>query len=84
MEDKRYIDRITKDKVRQLALLEEEAIGGRSEPSVDLEVYFAYNSSAISPQAEPQLMTPGRALTNPELERRHFPYCRTYGCKGDQ
>ena len=72
VEEQRYIDRITKDKVRQLALLRQEAIGGRSEPSVDLEVYFDYNSSAISPRAEPQLMTLGRALTNPELERNTF------------
>ena len=37
-------------------------------PAVDLQIYFDYNSSAISPKAVPQLMNLGNALSSPELK----------------
>ncbi len=40
----------------------------QSMPAIDLEVYFDFNSTAITPQAEPQLRELGDALTNPKLK----------------
>jgi outer membrane protein OmpA-like peptidoglycan-associated protein len=37
-------------------------------PAVDLQIYFDYNSSAISPKAVPQLTSLGNALSSPELK----------------
>jgi outer membrane protein OmpA-like peptidoglycan-associated protein len=37
-------------------------------PAVDLQIYFDYNSSAISPKAVPQLTNLGNALSSPELK----------------
>jgi outer membrane protein OmpA-like peptidoglycan-associated protein len=37
-------------------------------PAVDLQIYFDYNSSAISPKAVPQLTNLGNALSSPQLK----------------
>jgi outer membrane protein OmpA-like peptidoglycan-associated protein len=37
-------------------------------PAVDLQIYFDFNSSAISPKAVPQLTNLGNALSSPELK----------------
>jgi outer membrane protein OmpA-like peptidoglycan-associated protein len=37
-------------------------------PAVDLQIYFDYNSSAISPKAVPQLTSLGNALSSPDLK----------------
>jgi outer membrane protein OmpA-like peptidoglycan-associated protein len=37
-------------------------------PAVDLQIFFDYNSSAISPKAVPQLTNLGNALSSPELK----------------
>jgi outer membrane protein OmpA-like peptidoglycan-associated protein len=37
-------------------------------PSVDLQIYFDFDSAAISPKAVPQLTSLGNALTRPELK----------------
>ena len=37
-------------------------------PAVDLQIYFDFNSSAISPKAVPQLTSLGNALSSPELK----------------
>jgi outer membrane protein OmpA-like peptidoglycan-associated protein len=39
-----------------------------SMPAIDLEVYFDFNSAAITPQAEPQLRELGAALADPKLK----------------
>ena len=36
-------------------------------PKVDLEINFDYNSAAVTPKAEPQLNSLGKALTGKEL-----------------
>lgn len=36
-------------------------------PSIDLQVYFDFDSAALTPKAEPQLNSLGQALTSPEL-----------------
>jgi outer membrane protein OmpA-like peptidoglycan-associated protein len=40
----------------------------QSMPAIDLEVYFDYNSAAITSQAAPQLRELGIALTDPKLK----------------
>jgi outer membrane protein OmpA-like peptidoglycan-associated protein len=36
-------------------------------PKIDLEINFEFNSAKLTPQAEPQLDSLGKALTSPEL-----------------
>jgi outer membrane protein OmpA-like peptidoglycan-associated protein len=40
----------------------------QSMPAIDLEVYFDYNSAAITPKAEPQLRELGEALSDSRLK----------------
>ena len=40
----------------------------KDRPSIDLEIYFDYNSSKISPKAVPDLVNLGRALGNDTLK----------------
>jgi outer membrane protein OmpA-like peptidoglycan-associated protein len=73
-DDQRFIDSVRKIKSRQLTLDEREKVYSIAEkrPTIDLEVYFDYNSAAITPDAETELMKLGRALTNPEIEGNIF------------
>jgi outer membrane protein OmpA-like peptidoglycan-associated protein len=41
-------------------------------PSIDVEVFFAYDSSSILPEALPKLITLGQALSDPELRGSSF------------
>jgi outer membrane protein OmpA-like peptidoglycan-associated protein len=47
---------------------EEIAAWTSERPAVDLQIYFDFNSSAISPKAVPQLTNLGNALSSPELK----------------
>ncbi|HEX4410935.1 MAG TPA: OmpA family protein [Xanthobacteraceae bacterium] len=40
----------------------------KDRPKIDLEIYFEYNSAAISPKAEPQLKELGEALNDEALK----------------
>jgi outer membrane protein OmpA-like peptidoglycan-associated protein len=73
-EEQRFIDSIRRSKTRQLTLSEREKAAeiARNKPAIDLEVYFDYNSSAITKQAEPEVRKLGRALTNPDLRGSVF------------
>ncbi|MDE2380173.1 MAG: OmpA family protein [Bradyrhizobium sp.] len=53
---------LTGDERNELA-----AVAGER-PSIDLEIYFDYNSSEITSQASPDLVNLGRALTNADLK----------------
>lgn len=53
---------LTGDERNELATVAKER------PSIDLEIYFDFNSSEIAPRAVPDLMNLGRALTNAELQ----------------
>ncbi len=46
----------------------EVAAIAKERPSIDLEIYFDYNSAEIANKAVPDLMNLGRALTNPALQ----------------
>jgi len=73
-EEQRFIDTVRKIKTRGLTVSEREKVAeiARNKPAIDLEVYFDYNSSTITKQAEPELMKLGRALTNPDLRGSVF------------
>ncbi len=53
---------LTGDERNELAAI------ARERPSIDLEIYFDFNSSEIASRAVPDLMNLGRALTNAELQ----------------
>lgn len=69
-EEQRFIDTIRKIKTRGLTANEREKVAeiARNKPAIDLEVYFDYDSSTITSQAEPELMKLGRAMTNRDLQ----------------
>ena len=71
-EEQRFIDKI-RIKTRGLTRDERQRVSeiAKSKPSIDLEVYFDFDSSAIKPLAESDLMTLGRALTNPDLREAY-------------
>ncbi len=53
-------------------------------PSVDLEIFFAYNSDAIDPQALPALKTLGQALSDARLAGNAFLIAGHTDAKGGQ
>ena len=59
---------------RSLTLDERSEVAtiARERPSIDLEIYFDYNSAEIANKAVPDLMKLGRALTNPTLQGGTF------------
>ena len=73
-DERRFIDKIRTIKSRGLTHDERQKVTAiaKSKPNIDLEVYFDYNSSTITQRAESDLMTLGRALTNPELKGSVF------------
>ena len=62
------------NKTRSLTIDErqEVAVIAKEKPSIDLEIYFDYNSADIASKAVPDLMNLGRALTDPQLEGSVF------------
>jgi len=56
-------------RTRSLSLDESDHVAAlaKDRPKTDIEVYFDFNSDAITPKAEPQLNELGKALTSPEL-----------------
>jgi outer membrane protein OmpA-like peptidoglycan-associated protein len=73
-------------KTRSLSLDEraEVAAIARERPSIDLEIYFDYNSAEIANKAVPDLMNLGRALTNPALQGGVFLLSGHTDAKGGQ
>jgi outer membrane protein OmpA-like peptidoglycan-associated protein len=63
------IDNLRRRGTRSLTTNERNEIASMSgeRPAVDLQVYFDFNSAAITPKAVPQLTNLGNALTQPEL-----------------
>lgn len=68
-EQRKFIDSI-RGKTRQLTLGERKKVAeiAKSKPNIDLEIYFEYDSSAVTPDAEPELMKLGRVLTSSDLK----------------
>jgi len=65
--DAAFINRIRKTRSLSIADRQQVASMAKTRPAVDLEINFEYNSAAITPTAEPQLHSLGKALTSPEL-----------------
>jgi outer membrane protein OmpA-like peptidoglycan-associated protein len=65
--DVAFINRIRKTRSLSIADREQVASIAKTRPAVDLEINFDYNSAAVSPTAEPQLHSLGKALTSAEL-----------------
>ena len=66
-QDAAFLDRVRK--TRSLSSADRDQIESiaRQRPSVDVEIYFDYNSAALTPKAEPQLNNLGKALTSQDL-----------------
>lgn len=73
-------------KTRSLSIDErtEVATIAKERPSIDLEIYFDYNSAEIANKAVPDLMNLGRALTNPALQGGVFLLSGHTDAKGGQ
>lgn len=65
--DVAFINRIRKTRSLSVADREHVASIAKTRPTVDLEINFEYDSAAVSPKAEPQLHSLGKALTSAEL-----------------
>ena len=65
--DVAFINRIRKTRSLSVADREQVASIAKTRPAIDLEINFDYNSAAVSPQAEPQLHSLGKALTSSDL-----------------
>lgn len=72
--EQRAINDIRAVRTRSLTSQEREQVAAiaKTKPSIDLEIYFDYNSAAISPRAVASLTTLGRALTDPQLRGSVF------------
>jgi outer membrane protein OmpA-like peptidoglycan-associated protein len=62
----------------------EVAAIAKERPSIDLEIYFDYNSAEIANKAVPDLMNLGRALTNAALQGGVFLLSGHTDAKGGQ
>ena len=65
--DAAFIKRVRKTRSLSIADREQIASIAKTRPTVDLEINFEYNSASVSPTAEPQLHSLGKALTSAEL-----------------
>ena len=63
------IDRIRGARARSLSAADRDQIAeiAKQRPAIDLDIYFDFNSAAVTPRAEPQLPNLGKALTDGEL-----------------
>src|SRR6185312_2627213 len=68
------INSLRSSKTRSLTLDERNEVAAiaKERPSIDLEIYFDFDSADIAAKAVPDLMNLGRALTNPELQGSVF------------
>jgi outer membrane protein OmpA-like peptidoglycan-associated protein len=72
--EKRFIDSIRSKPTRSITVEERTQVAkiAETKPGIDLEIYFDFNSWAITPKAMPTLITLGRALSNPEFKGATF------------
>lgn len=68
-EDLAFVKRV-RGQTRSLSFDDREKLAAIApkRPNIDLEINFEYNSANLSPAAEPQLNSLGKALTSTELE----------------
>ncbi len=72
--EKQAVDRLFSKSSRGLSSGDRKAAAAIAEvrPTIDLTIYFNYNSAEITPQAERTLIELGKALTSSELANARF------------
>jgi len=83
---KKIIETLKRKGVRGLSVEERKSLSEvvSDRPSVDLEIYFDYNSAAITSKAKPTLSSLGKALQAKELEGQSFLLAGHTDAKGGQ
>jgi len=73
-EEQRAIEILRQGQTRSLTSSQREQVAAvaKEKPKVDLEIYFDYRSSGISPKAVAGLNSLGKVLSNPELRGSVF------------
>ena len=81
-----FISGLRSQKTRSLTVDERNEVAAiaKDRPSIDLEIYFDYNSAEIASKAVPDLMNLGRALTNQSLQGGVFLLSGHTDAKGGQ
>jgi outer membrane protein OmpA-like peptidoglycan-associated protein len=81
-----FIGGLRSTRTRSLTLDQrnELAVIAKERPSIDLEIYFDFNSADIASKSVPDVITLGRALTNPELQGGVFLIAGHTDAKGGQ
>lgn len=71
-----FVNTLKGKKTRQITVQERAEVAKfvkeNDLPSIDLEVYFEYDSAAITPTAQPKLSTLGQALSDERLKGKTF------------
>jgi outer membrane protein OmpA-like peptidoglycan-associated protein len=68
--DRAFVEGL-RHRTRSLTVEESEHVAeiAKDQPKIDLDIYFDFNSAAITPKAESQLNELAEALRNPKLEK---------------
>jgi outer membrane protein OmpA-like peptidoglycan-associated protein len=74
VEQRQFIDTMRRVRTRSLTSSERDKVAtiAKERPSIDLEIYFDYNSAALATRSTSSLMSLGRALSAPELKGTVF------------
>jgi outer membrane protein OmpA-like peptidoglycan-associated protein len=74
VEQRQFIDTMRRVRTRSLTSSERDKVAtiAKERPSIDLEIYFDYNSAALATRSMSSLMSLGRALSAPELKGTVF------------
>jgi outer membrane protein OmpA-like peptidoglycan-associated protein len=86
-EEQRAIETLRQgQKTRSLTSSQREQVAAvaRDKPKVDLEVYFDYNSAAITANAVPSLNSLGKVLSSPDLQGSIFMIAGHTDAKGGE
>jgi len=73
-EEQQFINTVRQVRTRSLTSSERDKVAtiAKEKPSIDLEIYFDYNSAVISSRSMPSMLSLGRALSAPELKGTVF------------
>lgn len=68
-QERSFINNLRGKATRAITVEERSQVAAiaKTKPGIDLEIYFDFDSAAITPRALPTLQTLARALANPEL-----------------
>ena len=85
-EETRFVDTLRNRTTRSLSTDERDKIASiaKSNPSIDLEITFEFNSATIGSKAMPQVTALGEALTSADLKGRTFIVAGHTDAKGSE